>query len=100
MSLPPGLDQGPLRQKPPLPPEPVTPQRWRIRAAASLLFALPALAVGGIGVVQLLAGGPVTVLPNRPEVTGGDAVESVVVYLGLGIGLLAWGVYAWRRTRG
>jgi len=70
-----------------------------MRAVASLLFAVPALAVGGFGLVQLLSGDVVTVLPNRPELVGRDAVEAVAIYLGLGAGLLAWGIYAWRCTR-
>jgi hypothetical protein len=99
VSLPPDVGQGPLHPKPPPPPEPISSQRWRIRAAASLLFAMLALAVGGFGLVQLLSGGVVTILPNRPEVVGSDAIEAVVIYLGLGFGLLAWGIYAWRRMR-
>jgi hypothetical protein len=70
-----------------------------VRAISSLLFALPALALGAIGLVQLLTSDVVTVLPNRQEVTGRDAVEAVVVYLALGGGLLAWGLYALRRAR-
>jgi hypothetical protein len=70
-----------------------------VRALSSLLFAALALAVGGFGLVQLIADGQVTVLPNRPAVGGRDAVEAVVIYLGLGTGLLAWGVYALRRAR-
>ncbi len=70
-----------------------------MRAISSLLFALPALALGAIGLVQLLTSDVVTVLPNRQEVTGRDAVEAVVVYLALGGGLLAWGLYALRRAR-
>lgn len=71
-----------------------------MRALSSLLFAALALAVGGFGLVQLIADGQVTVLPNRPAVGGRDAVEAVVIYLGLGTGLLAWGLYALRRARG
>jgi hypothetical protein len=71
-----------------------------VRALSSLLFAALALAVGGFGLVQLIADGQVTVLPNRPAVGGRDAVEAVVIYLGLGTGLLAWGLYALRRARG
>ncbi len=70
-----------------------------MRAISSLLFALPALALGAIGLVQLLTSDVVTVLPNRQEVTGRDAVEALVVYLALGGGLLAWGLYALRRAR-
>jgi hypothetical protein len=70
-----------------------------VRAISSLLFALPALALGAIGLVQLLTSDVVTVLPNRQEVTGRDAVEALVVYLALGGGLLAWGLYALRRAR-
>ncbi len=99
MSTPPEAGDGPLRPKPPPPPEPASPRRWRVRAISSLLFALPALALGAIGLVQLLTSDVVTVLPNRQEVTGRDAVEALVVYLALGGGLLAWGLYALRRAR-
>ncbi len=99
MSRPPGIDDGPLRPEPPPPPEPASPRRWRVRAVSSLLFSLPALAVGGYGLLQLLAGEAVTVLPNREAVSGRDAVEAVVVYLALGGALLAWGIYALRRAR-
>ncbi len=91
---------GPLRQPPPPPPEPASPRRWRVRAVSSLVFAVPALLAGGVGLAQLLGGGEVSVLPNRPGVSGRDAVEAVVIYLGLGSGLLAWGLYALRRARG
>ena len=100
MSLPPEVDDGPLQKRPPPPPEPTTPGRWRVRAVSSLLFALPALAVGSYGLLKLLSGEAVTVLPNRPELTGRDAVEAVAIYLLLGGGLLAWGLYALRRARG
>ena len=49
--------------------------------------------------MQLLTGSPVTILPNRAEVVGAEAVEAVAIYLGLGGGLFAWGGYAWRRSR-
>jgi hypothetical protein len=49
--------------------------------------------------VQLLTGSPVTILPNRAEVVGAEAIEAVAIYLGLGAGLFAWGSYAWRRSR-
>lgn len=99
MNRPSGVGDGPLRQPPPPPPEPASPGRWRIRAVAALLFALPALAAGAVGLVQLLTGSPVTILPNRAEVVGAEAVEAVAIYLGLGAGLFAWGSYAWRRSR-
>lgn len=99
MNTPPEAGDGPLRPQPPPPPEPASPRRWRVRAISSLLFALPALALGAIGLVQLLTSDVVTVLPNRQAVTGRDAVEAVVVYLALGGGLLAWGLYALRRAR-
>jgi hypothetical protein len=70
-----------------------------VRAFSSLLFAVPALAVGGYGLLQLLGGEVVTVLPNRPAVSGRDAIEAVMIYLALGGGLLAWGLYALRRAR-
>ncbi len=100
MSRPPGIGDGPLPHEPPPPPEPASPRRWRVRAVSSLLFAVPALFIGGYGLLQLLGGEAVTVLPNRPAVTGRDAVEAVVIYLALGGGLLAWGLYALRRARG
>ncbi|MDX1594780.1 MAG: hypothetical protein R3298_11050 [Gammaproteobacteria bacterium] len=99
MSRPPGIDDGPLRREPPPTPEPVSPRRWKVRAISSLIFALPALAVGSYGLVELISTGEVTVLPNRPAVGGRDAVEAVSIYLGLGAALLAWGLYALRRAR-
>ena len=54
--------------------------------------------LSGFG-VPVPRGEAVTVLPNRPAVTGRDAVEAVVIYLALGGSLLAWGLYALRRAR-